>query len=99
MALRSKAAISAILMASAVVSAASWDVRHDRLHGGGSGTLTVTDAGISFWETGKHDEHSREWKWTDIQQLTLSGDQLRILTYEDQKWKFGRDREYTLVNF
>jgi hypothetical protein len=30
----------------------------------------------------------------DIQELELSPDTLRILTYEDSRWELGRDREY-----
>jgi len=95
MALRIEATIGAFVILSAIAQAASYEVRHDHLHGAGTGTLTISDSGLSFKEAGKHDEHSREWRWTDIQQLLLSSDQLRILTYEDQKWRLGRDREYT----
>jgi hypothetical protein len=94
MALRIEAAVGAVLIIAGVAQGASYEVRHDHLHGGGTGTLTVTEAGISFKETGKHEDHSREWRWTDIQQLLISPEQVRILTYEDQKWRLGRDREY-----
>ena len=94
MAFRIEAAIGAILIFAAAAHGASYEVRHDHLRGGGSGTLTITDAGVSFREAGKHEDHSRDWRWTDIQQLLMSSDELRILTYEDQKWRLGRDREY-----
>jgi len=58
------------------------------------GTLHITLDSISFDEPGKKQEHSREWRYTEIQQLSLSATTLRILTYEDQKWQFGRDRDY-----
>ena len=89
MALRIEAAAIAIIFATSVQA-----VEHRHVRGTAAGTLTITDAGISYKESGKHADHSREWRWTDIQQLTLSPEKLRILTYEDAKWKLGRDREY-----
>jgi len=72
-------------------------VRHHHWHGGGIGDLRVGNDGISFTE-GQKKSHSRTWKYEEIQQIELSADTLRVLTYEDQKWKFGRDREYVLIN-
>jgi hypothetical protein len=69
-------------------------VVHRHLRHGGAGDLSVTESGISFTETGKHADHSRTWKYDQIQQVELSSNQLRILTYEDSKWEIGRDREY-----
>ena len=69
-------------------------VRHRHLHNGKPGELQFSDERISFTEEGKGSIHSREWKYAEIQQLELSPGSLRILTYEDQKWKLGRDREY-----
>jgi hypothetical protein len=56
--------------------------------------MLVEEASISFKEAGKRHEHEWQWKYDDIQQLTLSETELRILTYEDRKWQLGRDREY-----
>jgi hypothetical protein len=58
------------------------------------GTLRITADSIAFEEQGKHATHSREWKYSDIQQLSLSATELHILTYEDRKWELGRDRDY-----
>ncbi len=58
------------------------------------GALRVSEQGISFSEAGKHAQHSRTWKYANIQQLELSSGSLRILTYEDEGWKLGRDREF-----
>lgn len=69
-------------------------VRHRHLRHGAEGTLRVGDDGITFAEAGKFEAHSREWRFEEIEQLTLSPDTLRILTYEDQHWRFGRDREF-----
>src|ERR1700693_6211944 len=97
MAFRIETAISAILIFGAAPMFAQpfiYQVRHQHGHGGVIGTLHVTIDSISFDEPGKKQQHSREWKYADIQQLSLSAASLRILTYEDQKWQFGRDRDY-----
>jgi hypothetical protein len=72
----------------------TFTVRHEHLREGRTGTLEISTNSISFREDEKKPKHSREWKYEDIQQITLSLTELRILTYEDQKWKFGLDREY-----
>ena len=91
MALRSEKRIGAILILSAAMAAAqplTYQVRLKHLHGGETGTLTVSADSITF------SGHSLQWKYADIQQLSLSATELRILTYEDRKWQLGRDREY-----
>lgn len=35
-----------------------------------------------------------KWGWNDIQQLTLSDTDLKLLSYADSKWRGGRDREW-----
>ena len=71
------------------------ELRHDHLRKSGSGTLEVTSAGVS-WTEPSEPKHNRTWVWRDIQQLTLSADSIRILTYEDKKWHAWRDEEYVL---
>lgn len=73
---------------------AKYDLWHRHWRKGAPGVLDVGPASISFEEKGKQAAHSRTWKYEDIQQLTLSPAELRIVTYEDQKWQLGRDREY-----
>jgi hypothetical protein len=42
-----------------------------------------------------HKDHAHVWKYRDIQQLGLIGPQeVIVLTYEDQKIKFGKDRGF-----
>lgn len=72
----------------------SGQVRHRHLHGGATGSLEIDADGIRFTEPGKKAEHSRQWSYAEIQQLSLGAAKLGILTYEDRKWQFGRDREY-----
>ena len=98
MALRIKTAVGAGLILTAAACFAqpfSFEVQHQHLHKGAMGTLRITLDSISFDEPGKTHQHSREWKYDDIQQLFLSPTTLRILTYQDQKWQLGRDNEYT----
>jgi hypothetical protein len=66
---------------------------------GGQGTLIVSDTGVSFAETykdGKTPKHPHVWRWDyqDIQQLKIAPKSLTVLTYKDNKWKLGADREY-----
>jgi hypothetical protein len=66
---------------------------------GNMGTLTITDTGVSFEETyknGKKPKHPHAWRWDyqDIQQLKIDPKSLTVLTYKDNKWKLGADREY-----
>jgi hypothetical protein len=90
------AGIAACVILSATLAAAPpvYDVEHQHLRHGGAGTLRVDEDSIEFQERSKEAKHSRTWKYDDIQELTLGPDSLRIVTYEDQRWKLGRDRVY-----
>ncbi len=73
----------------------TYEVRHQHWHKGATGTLRVSGDGISFDEHGKKNKtHSRTWRYEEIEQLTVSPSELRVLTYEDARWELGRDREY-----
>jgi hypothetical protein len=66
---------------------------------GNTGTLTITGSGVSFEETYKDGKapkqpHSWQWKYDDIQQLKIAPKSLTVLTYKDNQWKLGADREY-----
>jgi len=63
------------------------------------GTLTIGETGISFeerYKNGKPPKHPYAWHWDyqDIQQLKISAKALAVLSYKDNKWKLGADREY-----
>jgi hypothetical protein len=88
---------------------AQQDLRYDAWHGhsrpphikkaGNMGTLTITDAGVSFeeaYKNGKTPKHPHAWRWDyqDIQQLKIAPKSLTVLTYKDNRWKLGADREY-----
>jgi hypothetical protein len=66
---------------------------------GNMGMLTVSDTGVSFeekYQSGKTPKHPHTWHWDyqDIQQLKIASKSLTVLTYKDNKWKLGADREY-----
>jgi len=103
MALRNKAQIGALLIlcfSSSLFAGGPvvFEIRHRHLHNGAAGVLRVADDRMTFEEGGKHKAHSRQWRFEDLEQLTLSPTVLRILTYEDQRWKLGRDREFVFDN-
>jgi hypothetical protein len=96
MALRIETGIGSVLML--VLLPAAWgedvEARHRHLRKSGSGVLSIGAEGVAFRESGKRKTHSREWKYEDIQQLTLGGGGMRVLTYEDVGWQLRRDREF-----
>jgi hypothetical protein len=103
MAFRSETKISALVILGLcapllLADPLTYEVRHRHLRRGAAGVLGIADDSISFQEQGKHKAHSRLWRFTEIQQLTLSPHVLRILTYEDNAVKFGQDREFVFDN-
>lgn len=88
-----------VLLAGALVAPAQdfrFDVRHDHPRKSGPGVLRLTVDGVSFVETTRK-EHARSWVYRDIQQLEVSPGRIRVLTYEDRKWRIGADREETYL--
>jgi hypothetical protein len=68
-------------------------VRHDRLLRDRIGELIFGETGIEYRAKNKGD--ARIWKYEDIQQLgLLSPTELTIISYEDSKWKLGKDLFY-----
>jgi hypothetical protein len=66
-------------------------VRHDHAWGSCSGTLTLDDRGARYETT--HTKDARSWAYGDVQQFQVEeGRRLRILTYEDRKWRLGADK-------
>ena len=71
-------------------------VRHDRLLWDRTGELIFGETGIEYRAKDKGD--ARTWKYSDIQQLgLLSAKELTILTYQDSKWKLGKDLFYRFI--
>jgi hypothetical protein len=91
--------IYVLLAAPAMLAAADYPVRHEHARQGCIGTLTIDARGVAYREQArkKKHKHPHEWIWNfqDIQQLELSPKRLRVLSYRDNKWKLGADREYT----
>lgn len=69
-----------------------YEVRHDHWRGSGAGELVFSGRSVSYTERGKK-AHAWRWRYEDIQQLRISPKEIRVLTYEDVRWKLGRDRE------
>lgn len=73
----------------------TYEVRHRRLRGGATATLRISPESLSFEEHGKGKKAAFvQWRYGEIQQLTVGRTEVRVLTYEDSKWELGRDREY-----
>jgi len=99
MAFRSQAQIGALLILALGVPLAAaeplvFHVRHRHLRNGADGILRVSDDGIAFEESGKHKDDWRQWRFEDIQQLTLGSEELRIVTYKDRPWIVGHEQEF-----
>lgn len=74
----------------------TWSVSHDHFIGEGQGTLALTEEGLHFEEEDDA-EHSRDWRFEDIQQLKIEEAQkVKIRTYEDVGWMLNRDRRLEL---
>ena len=80
-----------------ILAAALWgadvrfDTRHEHLRKGCAGSVVVTEDGIAFAGPKKH---VWKWKYEDIQELKYAPGRIIVLTYRDNKWKLGADREY-----
>jgi hypothetical protein len=88
-----KAALCFLMFLPALAGAVEFrfEAMHDHPRKSGRGILIIADNGISFRET-DNKKHVFEWPYSAIQQLDISKDRLRILTYEDSKLKLGADR-------
>jgi hypothetical protein len=68
-------------------------VRHQHALRSCSGELVFKEDTVEY--ATPHKDHARLWKYQDIQQLGLLGPkEISVLTYEDQKIKFGKDRGF-----
>ena len=106
---RTIAWIGALLFSPALFAQQSFQYEawwgHSRLHSmpphvkkaGALGTLTINEAGVSFEQKSKKGKkHPRAWHWDypNIEQLKISPKSLSVVTYKDNKWKLGADRQY-----
>jgi hypothetical protein len=71
-------------------------VQHQRLLKNHAGELIFGETGIEYRTKAKGD--ARTWKYEDVQQLgLLSPKEITIITYEDSKWKLGKDLFYRFI--
>lgn len=95
MALRSEKAVGVILALALAPALAAQPfelkARHDHWWKSCSGAVRIDGAGISY--SGKPG-HEWTWKWQDVQRFELSPARLLVVTYMDNRWELGRDREY-----
>lgn len=62
----------------------------------GKGEVQFTNDAIEF--KASKEKASRRWLYRDIQYFDrISPKEFVILSYEDAKWRFGRDRQYRFV--
>jgi hypothetical protein len=81
-----------ILPAAANARAQTFQVEHDHLLRSCKGKLVFGDANVEFISEKK--EHSRAWKYEDIQQLALDPGRISILTYDSRKIELGADQAF-----
>ena len=87
---------AACLVIALACQAAQFTVRHPHRpwKSGCTGLMTIDATGVSF--AGEKD-HSWSWKYDDIQQLRLSPESIRVVTYRDRKIHLGADQSYELT--
>ena len=86
-----------LILAAAGVAGAQeikFQVRHEHLRKGCTGTMTVDNRGISFHGPKEHGWH---WEYRDIQELKLAPDRIHLLSYWDNRKLLGADREFTFI--
>ncbi len=98
MAFRIEKTVAGIVILAAALHGAEplrFQVRHEHWRKYCSGTLLVDGAGVSYTQTsGKKPKHHWTLPYGEIQQLEVSSDELRVLTYKDSAWKMGTDISY-----
>jgi hypothetical protein len=82
-----------ILSAAAAGAAQTFEVQHEHWLRSCKGKLVFGDTTVDFISEKK--EHSRSWKYEDIQQLDLDSKRIDILTYDRRKIELGADQSFT----
>ena len=77
-----------LLSSAAQAEEIRFEMRHEHLHKGCHGALTVDAQGISYRGAKTHDWH---WSYQDIQELKLGPRSIHILTYQDRSYDFRGD--------
>ncbi len=86
-----------ILMGAACLPAQTFEATQKRRFASDRrGEIHITSEAIEFKAI--KEKHSRRWTYEDIQYFDrFSEQEFILLSYEDQKWKLGRDRQYHFV--
>ena len=80
---------------SAAVLAFTLNVTYERVLKDKTGTLEITNAGVSYLEASKKDpRRAFSWAWPDIQRFELSENHIRILSYKDRVLLAGSDQPF-----
>ena len=89
--------IALFLFCAAMLAAQTFNVIHKKpLWPDGHGRVEISEEAIVF--EAREKENSRRWTYTDIQHFDrISTKEFVILSYEDEKWKLGRDRTFHFV--
>jgi len=89
--------IALFLCGVSALAAQTFDVIHKKpFWPDGRGRVEINEEAIAFEARDK--ESSRRWTYTDIQHFDrISTKEFVILSYEDEKWKLGRDRTFHFV--
>lgn len=82
-----------------------YEVRHHRAMKNHEGVLTIGEKGVAYQQVlpeGKRKANPKkppklesvQFDYQDIQELWVSPDRLRLVTYKDRKWLLGVDKEF-----
>jgi hypothetical protein len=85
-----------LMLATVPVAAQSYEfpVEHDHMLRSCRGALVITPEKIEYKTA--HEKHARVWRYVELRQVKVeSKSRLDLLTYEDEKWLGGRDREWS----
>jgi hypothetical protein len=83
----------------------TYEVRHHRALKNHEGVLTISEKGVAYEQVvpeGKRKANPKktpkleriQFDYQDIQELWVSPDRLRLVTYKDRKWLLGVDKEF-----
>jgi hypothetical protein len=83
----------------------NYEVRHHRAMKNHDGVLTISEKGVAYQQVlpeGKRKANPKrppklesvQFDYQDIQELWVSPDKLRLITYKDRKWLLGVDKEF-----
>lgn len=83
----------------------TYEVRHHRALKNREGVLTIGEKGVAYQQVlpeGKRRANPKkppklqsiQFDYQDIQELWVSPDRLRLVTYKDRKWLLGVDKEF-----